>query len=134
MIEKLQESKSWQLLLIATLILIVPLTVDINRRMSIIRRMQQEEVHLEQDLAEVQAEQEVLETRLEFVKSDNYVEQWARVEARMALPGEVAIVPMTAQSPESVASPAESDRPLNDTPLSVGEQWHRLFFDEAVAP
>jgi cell division protein FtsB len=133
-IEKLYESRGWQLLLIAVLILIVPLTVDINRRMGIIRRMRREEALFAQELTRVQTEHEALQTRLEYVKSDDYLEEWARVEARMMLPDEVAIIPLLAESSNPIAPQHESSPPAEDTSLSIDEQWHRLFFDEPADP
>jgi cell division protein FtsB len=133
-IEKLYDSRGWQLLLIAALILVVPLTVDINRRMGVIRRMRQEEALFIQELANVQQEHEALQAELEFVRSDGYLEQWARVEARMTLPGEVAVIPLLAESSDPLAPESENSPPPNDAARPIDEQWHRLFFDEPVAP
>jgi cell division protein FtsB len=132
-IEKLRESRGWQILLIAVLILILPLMVDINRRMSVIRRMRQEEARLEKELAEMQAEHEALQAQLEFVATDAYLEQWARVEARMTQPGEVAIIPLMVEPSEGAAPGSEGSSPHTDTPSSISEQWHHLFFGD-VAP
>lgn len=131
-IEKLHESRGWQLLLIAVLILILPLMVDINRRMSIIRRMRQEEARLEKELAEVQAEHEALQRQLEFVVTDAYLEQWARVDARMTQPGEVPIIPLIIEPSEGTAPGLEGSSPRTGTSTSIPEQWHRLFFGDAA--
>jgi cell division protein FtsB len=134
MIEGLRESRGWQLLLIAALILIVPLMVDINGRIGVIRRMRQEETRLEGELAEVQAEHAALQAELEFVASDAYLEQWARIDARMTQPGEVAIIPLIAEPSAQMAPAPESSPSRTAPPLSIPEQWHRLFFDDAAAP
>jgi cell division protein FtsB len=131
-IEKLSESRGWQLLLIAVLILILPLMVDINRRMGILRRMHQEEARLEKELVGVQAEHEVLQRQLEFVATDAYLEQWARVDARMTQPGEVSIIPLTIEPSEGAEPGSEGDSPRTATSPSIPEQWHRLFFDDAA--
>jgi len=132
-IEKLRESRGWQFLLIAALILVVPLIADVNRRMGDIRRMHQKEAELEQELTAVQAEQEALQEELEYVNSDAYVEEWARVEARMTLTDEVAIVPVITEPPQQTES-AESPSPPGDTSSSIPKEWHSLFFDDATAP
>jgi cell division protein FtsB len=132
-IEKLRDSRGWQLLVITSLILVVPLMADINGRIGVLRRMHQQQALLNQELAEARAEREALEKQLQFVTSDAYLEQWARVEARMARPGEVAIIPLYQgqTQPETSASGAS---PSPDAALSTSQQWHRLFFDDATSP
>jgi cell division protein FtsB len=135
MIQKLRESRGWQLLIIAGLILLMPLIVDINGRISVIRRMHQEQARLQQELADIQAEQEALQTQLDFVASDAYLEQWARVDARMTRPGEVAIIPAPAHASEQTTPDLENDLfPATDPPPSIPEQWRRLFFGNVTAP
>lgn len=130
MIEKLGRSKSWQFLLIIALILIVPLTVDINRRISVLRRMHQEEARLTQELTEAQDEQSELQAQLEYVNSDAYVEEWARVEARMTLPGETAFIPLTGREVETDQTPPAGA--AADSNLSIPQQWRRLFLGDAT--
>ena len=133
MIEKLRDSRGWQVLIITSLILVVPLMADINGRIGVLRRMHQQEARLNKELAQAQAEQETLEKQLQFVTSDAYLEQWARIEARMTRPGEVAIIPLYQEQtqPETSASRATSSA---DASLSTSQQWHRLFFDDATSP
>ncbi len=121
-------------MLITALILVVPLMADISGRMSVIRRMRQEQARLERELAEVQAENEALRAELEFVASDAYLERWARIDARMTLPGEVAVIPVIVTPPEQAVSGSASDPARSSTPPSIPEQWHRLFFGEAAVP
>ncbi|MGD9100838.1 MAG: septum formation initiator family protein [Anaerolineae bacterium] len=131
MIQKLRESRGWQLLIIAGLILLMPLIVDINGRISVIRRMHQEETRLKQELADIQAEQEALQTQLDFVASDAYLEQWARVDARMTRPGEVTIIPAPTNASEQTALGLENNLfPATAPPPSIPEQWRRLFFGD----
>jgi cell division protein FtsB len=133
-IEKLRESKSWQFLLIAALILVVPLIVDINQRVSDIHRKRQELARLDGDLAEVKAEHEALQEELEFVNSDAYLEQWARTDARMSRPGEVIIIPLPAGSSKQMDTELENDSSRTNDEPSIPEQWHRLFFENASTP
>jgi cell division protein FtsB len=132
MIKKLQESKSWQLLLISALILLMPLLVDVNGRISVIRRMRQEETRLEQELTQAQAERDALQEQLEFVASDAYLEQWARVEARMTLPGQVVIIPLQTEPGEPTQT--GSFFPAAPPATSIPEQWRSLFFGNDSAP
>jgi cell division protein FtsB len=132
--EKLRDSRGWQLLIITSLILVVPLMADINGRIGILRRMHQQEARLNQELTQAQAEREALKARLQFVSGDEYLEQWARVEARMTQPGEVAIIPLYPESTQSETSASTTDSSPTDTSPSTSEQWHRLFFDAATNP
>jgi len=58
-----------------------------------------------------------LEQQLEYVQSDEYLERWARVEAKMVHPGEVLIVPVISNwsqtwvAPEPVEVVQEEPRP-----------------------
>jgi cell division protein FtsB len=134
MIEKLRDSRGWQLLTITTLILIVPLMADINGRIGVIRRMQQREAQLNRQLDQERQVREELRSQLEQVTDDAYLERWARVDARMTLPGEVAIIPLFPEQFEPVVSAPVNNLPETDAPASISEQWRRLFFDAAPDP
>jgi cell division protein FtsB len=134
MIDRLRESRSWQLLLIATLVLLIPLMADISGRMGVLHSMHQERARLTQSLAEAVAEQVTLKAQLEHVSDDQYLEQWARVEGRLARPGETAIIPQFAgqlsnrfTALDDIPSPAGSSS-------SVSEQWRHFFFDNSSNP
>ena len=132
MINRLRDSRSWQLLIGTTLVLIVPLMVDIQGRMEVLRRMREEEARLAQELTTMREEHENLEARLEFVLSEPFLEQWARVDLRLGRPGEVAIVPMyVEQSRQVTPTLKDIDSPTETTP-AISEQWHRLFFVEST--
>ena len=133
MIEKLRESRGWQLFIITALILIVPLMADINGRLGIMRRMRLEEVRLSQELSEEKAEHQALEAQLEWVGQEAYLEQWARVNAKMSLPGEVAIIPFSPHQVEQAASALESNPSPEDTSPAISEQWLHLFFDDTTS-
>lgn len=132
MIDKLRESPGRQVLLVIALITLMPLAIDINERLSTMRRMRKEEAQASQLLATAQAEQKTLQAQLDYVSSDAYLEQWARVEARMVQSGQVGIVPVWVDlTPgQDDVIQAESTSPPVDAPASIPEQWRRLFFDE----
>lgn len=133
MIQKLHGSRSWQLLIATTLILIVPLMADIQGRVGVLRRMHTERRRLSHDLTVIHAEQDALKAQLEFVTSEAYLERAARVDLRITKPGEVALIPMYAYQKQQTA-PTPEDAPSSaDTAPSVSEQWHRLFFDESTS-
>ena len=100
-----------------TLPLALVLLWGLGQQLLLAHRMRVEERRLEALVAQAQARHDELLARLDYVRSDEYVEHWARAEAGMARPGEVAVVllnegqragvsatptPMpTAESPES---------------------------------
>ena len=85
------------------------------------RQMRAEEARLEQVTAAKQATYEELEAELEYVESDEYVEQWAREEAKMSKPGEVVVIVFN-DSPDYPA--------LEPTPTPTPEPEPRPFWRE----
>jgi cell division protein FtsB len=102
----------------------IPLVSGFNGRMTIIRQMRQEEQQLAQAIAKEQARRAELEELHAYVKSDAYVEYWARVQARMAYPGEVTVIPIV-QEP---ASAPLSSAPASPPPASPLDEWWAVFF------
>jgi len=95
------------------------------------RQMRTEETRLEQAVAAKQAYHDELLVRLEYVRSDEYVEQWARKDAKMARPGEVVVVVLDDAATEASddttsASSAESE----SRPFWV-ELWELIFAPSA---
>lgn len=132
MIDKLHQSRGWQLLLIVALVLLIPLMADISGRMSTLHSMHQEKAQITHELEEATAEHEILLARLEYVNSDAYLERWARAEARMTLPGEVAFIPIFSEDvrPTFPALARRLSRPRPST--SIAEQWRRFFLEDAA--
>ena len=91
------------------------------------RQMRAEELRLEQAVAAKQAYHDGLVVRLEYVHSDEYVEQWARKDAKMARPGEVVVVVLddAATDPSTGATPATDAEP-ESRPFWV-ELWELIF-------
>lgn len=97
------------------------------QQLTLARQMRAEEARLEQAVATEQARNEALTAQLEYVKSDEYVEYYARCEARMSKPGEVIVVPLTEAAAESVSeaqpTPASESKAK---PLWI-ELWELVF-------
>ena len=132
MISRLRDSRSWQLLIGTTLVLIVPLMMDIQGRTELLRRMRNEESRLVQELATLRTEHERLQARLELVVSEAFVEQWARVDLRLNRPGEVTIVPMHVEQPQQATPALEGADSPTETAPAISDQWHRLFFAQST--
>jgi len=98
-----------------------------SQQLALARQMRAEEMRLEQAVASEQARNDDLVALMEYVQSDEYVEHWARGEAKMAKPGEVAIVPLASagEEPTGDAQPAQTPVP-ESRPFWV-ELWELLF-------
>ena len=62
------------------------------QQLVLVQKMHAEEIRLEQAVTAEQTRHDELAKHLEYVKSDEYAERWARDEIRMTKPGEVAVV------------------------------------------
>jgi hypothetical protein len=100
---------------------------DISGRMSTLHRMHQEKARLTHELEMAYAEHDVLLARLELVSDDAYVERWARVDARMTMPGDIAFIPLAPEDirPTFPSLETRFTRPRPES--SIAEQWRRFF-------
>ena len=129
--DKQKQSNNLSHWLIAlALIMLIPLLTGFNGRLAIIRQMHQEELQLTQAMAEEQARRAELEELHAYVKSNAYVEYWARVEARMVRPGEVAVIPVAQEATPTPVPPTPSPNP----PVSPPGEWWNVFFDPPANP
>jgi len=117
----------WQRLSpVLIVLMLVPVAIAFNARLATIRQMRQDEARLSQDVAAEQARQADLKLLQSYVASDAYVEHWARVEARMAKPGEVAVIPVAPASAQLNAAPSAPA----SAPPTIVDEWWAVFFDD----
>jgi len=118
---------SKRLWLAAVVVLIVPLVAGFNERLSMSRRLFEEEARLQQQIDIERARLEFLQGYQALVGSNAYVEWWARVQARMTKPGEITVVP---QSP--LDQLAGTPRPLAAVVAGdTASEWWAVFFASA---
>jgi cell division protein FtsB len=98
-----------------------------GQQLALARQMQAEEMRLEQRVAAEQAHHEDLVARLEYVRSDEYVEHWARGEMKMAKPGEVAVVVLTESGGEQTSDAQPTPTPEPE-PRPFWVEWWELVF------
>ncbi len=113
-----------RLWLVALVLVAMPLAVEFNSRLAVSRQLFEEEARLQREIEREQARRASLKTFEAFARSDAYVEWWARTQARMVKPGEVAVVP---QTPADAAQPGAvrgAGRVVRDIP---GEWWAAFF-------
>jgi cell division protein FtsB len=117
----------WQRLSpVLIMLMLVPMAIAFNARLATIRQMRQDEIRLSQEVAAEQARQANLKLLQSYVASDAYVEHWARVEARMAKPGEVTVIPVAPASAQVNAVPSASA----SVPSTIVDEWWMVFFDD----
>ena len=89
------------------------------------RQMRTEEIRLERAVAARQVYHDDLVAELEYVRSDEYVEQWAREDAKMARSGEVVVVVPKGSSAEPAVDALSTPTP-EPQPFWV-ELWELVF-------
>jgi hypothetical protein len=115
--------------LLVIVVLALPLMADFNSRLAYSRSLAAEEASLQRQLAAEQARHAALLEFQAYVRSDAYVEHWARL-ARMGKEGEVAVVP----------APQNQNRLTPPTPVvalppnDAASEWQVLLFGAASAP
>jgi cell division protein FtsB len=82
-----------------------------SQQLMLAREIEQEERLLEQEVQGEQNRYDELTTQLEYVQSDEYVEYWARTEARMAKVGEIVVVMMTGDESSEDVQPSPTVEP-----------------------
>jgi len=110
-----------------TIVAAVLLALGFNSRLTAIRQMRQDEAYLKQAVAAEETRQAGLKTYRDYIRSDSYVEHWARVDARMIKAGEGAMVPVA----PAVGQPASGSLAPVQAPVTILDEWWSLFFGES---
>jgi cell division protein FtsB len=99
------------------------------QQLALAEELRDEARQLEQAVATQRAHQGHLTATLTYVQTDQYVEEWAREEAKMVKPGEVLVLPIAssagaARQPTPTAQPADAAPPVpEDQPFWL-VWWH----------
>ena len=109
--------------LAAVIVFAIPLLADFNARLGYIRQMTAEASELSKQIAAETAHRDALLALQEYVRSNEYVEHWARM-ARMAHGGETVIVPSVIGSTPTLTNTTSS--PVL-APNDVRSEWIALF-------
>jgi cell division protein FtsB len=121
-----------QIVFAAILAIGLILALNFNSRISATQPMQQEYQRALAEIEQLQAEQAELLRLRDYVRSDAYVQQWARSDGKMARPGEVLIVPVPMDnSGAPTPTPSVSLDDLRTTPIEPEPWmvWWALFMD-----
>ncbi len=122
-----------QILFASILAIGLLLAINFSGRIAAGQRIQRDRQALEAEIATLEAEQAVLQQDLEFARSDQYVEAWARSEGKMIREGEVLVVPVPAGAPLPTPSPTLAPIPVagleEESVIEPWRVWWALFFD-----
>jgi hypothetical protein len=116
--------RAWLLVAAAAGVLILG---DLSQRMAEARRLENESRLAATQVASLEAENDRLRTQMAAATSGVLVEQWARGEAGMVLPGERLAVPF--DPAQATPSGRSSETPALDLP-SPWEVWMTLLFGD----
>ncbi len=100
---------------------------DLNRRMADARRLEQDAVILEGQVAAKSTEQADLLTRVANATSEDAIAEWAHADAKLVRDGEILVVPLAPLDLTPMPTQEFTDYPEPPTKLQV---WWALLFGE----
>jgi len=98
-----------------------------GQQLTLARQIRMEEMRLEQMVAAEQAHHNDLAAQLEYVRSSEYVEHWARAERKMTRPGEVAVIVLADWDEEPVGDAQPTPAPKPEAQPFWIEWWELVF-------
>ncbi|MCA9908419.1 MAG: septum formation initiator family protein [Anaerolineae bacterium] len=125
------QPSSIQIMFAAILAIALILAINFSSRIAATQPLQQTYDEVRAEIDRLRAEQSSLIQERDYVRSDAYVEAWARDEGKMVRPGEVLVIPVPSAVdvdttlPDTAFVEVETSPPQSD-PWVV---WWELFFD-----
>jgi len=104
-------------------ILIVIIFSDLNRKMSDTQKMEYDLAVLQTEVDELEAAHADLTARVTALAADDYVHEWAHTQARMVLPGEQLVIPIS----DSRSTPIPQRLVETQEPPEPWEVWRALI-------
>jgi cell division protein FtsB len=121
-----------QIMFAAILSIGLILVLNFSGRIAATQPMQQEYNRALAEIEQLERERAQLSALRDYVRSDAYVEQWARGEGKMTRGGEVLIVPVPvsdAGAPSPTPSVMLADLQTTPPEPETWQVWWSLFFD-----
>ncbi len=112
----------WIIILVILGILILG---DLNRRMGDARRIEQDAITLETQVAALATESVELQYNVDNAASEALVEDWAHSDARLVRDGEILVVPLP---PPDATPSVQPGKGIVREPPSPFEIWLALLF------
>ena len=115
---------------IVVLTLAISLIIDFGRRTTAGYDVSQAEKRLEAEIATELALKKKLEERLDYVKTDAFVERWAREVAHMVRVGDRPLILVTSRGPHAQPDLVQSENVVGvAAPVPNWHAWWRLFLE-----
>ena len=108
------------------------LAINFSARIAAGQPLQEAYNRVVSDIDTLKEQQATLTAQRDYVMSDAYVEQWARSDGKMILPGEVLVVPVpSGEEAAATAEPQVSIQDIHTTPAQTQPWvlWWQIFFD-----
>ncbi|RPJ52257.1 MAG: hypothetical protein EHM21_00665 [Chloroflexi bacterium] len=119
--------EAWKRIIgLSAVLLLVLLMMNLNSRLAEYFRLSTERDKVSTEVGYFRATKAALETQVAYATSDQAVEDWARDEARMALPGDQVIIPLP---PEGQTPQPKTQVTPTPTTVENWEVWWALFFE-----
>ena len=142
--QRLQQRKQYlaslQLMFTVALAMGMLLAFQFAKRIADSRPLHKEFEQTRAEVSKLEIERSELRDELAFIQSDDFVEIWARTEARMLLPGDIFVFTISPETEAITESPPESETTRNERIKSVPrvideassnwQLWRQLFFDD----
>jgi cell division protein FtsB len=107
------------------LIILILMMMEFNTRLGEMLRLNDEKAQVGAQLTQLVATQQNLQKQIAYATSDVAVQEWARQEGHLALPGDIPIVPIAPVN--STATPQVAPVPTAQ-PVDNWQVWNALFF------
>jgi cell division protein FtsB len=122
---------SVQVMFAAILAVGLLLAINFSSRIAAGQPLQETYDQVSQEVEDLRAEQADLVVERDYVRSDAYVERWARDEGKMAREGEVLVIPVPAGVSAEPTPSFQVDVPFETSPPEPEswQVWWSLFFD-----
>jgi cell division protein FtsB len=110
------------------------LVINFSSRITAGQPLQEAFLRAQQEIEQLNDEQTALLAERDYVRSDAFVERWARDDGKMVRPGEVLVIPVpsrtslgeNAEDTAAALAVAVETTPRSAQPWTV---WWALFFD-----
>jgi hypothetical protein len=114
-----------RILFFVGVIVLFALALDFNARLDALNALEQEAELVRARGTAVMVTQAALETRVAYATSEAAVEQWAREQNRMALPGDQPVIPLAAAGATPIPLTLPTPTP---TPMTNFAVWMTILF------
>jgi cell division protein FtsB len=132
--QRTRQLSGMQVMFAAILAIGLLLAINFSSRITASQPLQEAYDRVQAEIEALRREQAELIRQRDYVRSDAYVEKWARSEGKMVRPDEVLVIPLpesAAAAPEAAPAPEQAQvavetRPPRPEPWVL---WWGLFFD-----